>query len=361
MPQQHILDIAIRHASHIDGLKANEVAKFDAFLRRMDKDLRLKLSALDITDFTRARTEKLIKSVGSLLTRSYSDYGKVWKSSIEEIALYEAGFEQRALTSVVEGVSFTLPADGQILAAVFKAPLGDIGGADGGRLLESFLDSATSRQVERVEGAIRLGFAEGQTTDQIVRKIRGTKAAKFADGILAQSKRSIEAVTRTALQHAASVAREQVWQDNSDVIQGVRIVAALDDRTSPLCRSLDGQVYPLDKGPRPPFHVNCRTTTAAALIKEYSGLSAGRTRVARDPETGKIEHVSAKKSYYGWLKDQPAKVQDSIVGQTRGKLLRDGGISAERFAELQMGKNFKINTLEQMRELEPIAFSRANL
>ena len=58
---------------------------------------------------------------------------------------------------------------------------------------------------------------------------------------------------------------------------------------------------------------------------------------------------------------QPAKVQDSIVGSTRGKLLRDGGLSAGRFAELQLGKRFEPLTLDEMRQLEPIAFHKAGL
>lgn len=361
MPKQYLLDIAIRHAAHLEGLKANEVAKFDAFLRAMDKDIREKLGSVDITDFTRARLERQIKAVSAALRGQHDKYGKVWAQSIDDLAEYEAGFEGRSLERVVTGVEFALPSTKQLMAAVWNTPLGDISAADGGKMLQGFLDGHTAKQIQRVEGAIRLGYAEGQTTAQVVRRIRGTKAANFSDGILAEAKRDIEMVTRTALQHAAGQARQAVWKENSDVIARVRIVAALDERTSSICRSLDGQEYPIDKGPRPPFHPRCRTATSAVLAPKYAKLSEGRTRVAKDPETGKIELVSAKSSYYDWLTKQPATVQDSIVGQTRGKLLRNGGISADRFAELQMGKNFKINTLAQMRELEPLAFERANL
>lgn len=129
------------------------------------------------------------------------------------------------------------------------------------------------------------------------------------------------------------------------------------------CRSLDGQVYPKDKGPRPPFHFSCRTTTTAVLADKYAGLSKGRERFSRDPETGKVEYVS-NQSYYTWLKTQPAKVQDSIIGPSRGKLLRNGGISSERFAELQLNKKFQPIALEGpggMRKIDPVAFERAGL
>lgn len=127
------------------------------------------------------------------------------------------------------------------------------------------------------------------------------------------------------------------------------------------CRSLDGQEFPLGKGPRPPFHINCRTTTVAVLDDRFAVLDEGGTRAARDPETGKVERVPAKETYYGWLKKQPESVQDSILGPTRGALLRDGGLSAQRFAELQVGRRFEPLTLGQMRRLEPVAFTRAGL
>ena len=45
----------------------------------------------------------------------------------------------------------------------------------------------------------------------------------------------------------------------------------------------------------------------------------------------------------------------------RGKLSREGGLTAERFAALQLDKNFKPLTLDQLKELEPLAFDRAGI
>jgi hypothetical protein len=36
-------------------------------------------------------------------------------------------------------------------------------------------------------------------------------------------------------------------------------------------------------------------------------------------------------------------------------------LSAERFAELQLGRNFEPLTLDQMKSLDPVAFSRAGM
>jgi SPP1 gp7 family putative phage head morphogenesis protein len=361
MPQEALVTIATRHQSHYERLKTSEINKFDSFLKEMDKDITGILRQSDISGFTRQRLEGQLRQVDTLLNKSYLEYEAVWAKGLEDAAIYEADFEARSLGKVVDGVEFNLPSDGQILSAVYSAPLGDIGGAAGGSLLKPFFKATTAAQVLKVQGAIRMGYAQGETTQKIIQRIRGTKAAGFADGIMAGTQRDIETVTRTALQHASSQARQEVWKKNSRVISGVKWISTLDTKTSALCRHLDGQVFPIDEGERPPAHPRCRSSTTAVLKKKFASLSEGRLRSSRDPVTGKVKPVSAKTSYYDWLKKQPASVQNSIVGKSRGKLLRNGGISTERFSELQMGKNFKPLTLVEMKELDPVAFEKAGL
>jgi len=98
----------------------------------------------------------------------------------------------------------------------------------------------------------------------------------------------------------------------------------------------------------------------AELKKKYQGFSRGRTRSERDPVTG-IVSSGQHQSYFGWLRGQPAAVQDSIIGPTRGKLLRNGGLTSKRFAALQIDKNFKPLTLDEMKKLNPVAFTKAGL
>ena len=66
-------------------------------------------------------------------------------------------------------------------------------------------------------------------------------------------------------------------------------------------------------------------------------------------------------SYYDWLKQQPAAFQDKAIGPVRAKLFREGGLSIERFSELQLDRNFSPLTLVQMKALEPLAFERAGI
>ena len=253
---------------------------------------------------------------------------------------------------------FTLPAPRQLEAAAYSRPL-SVAGPDKGKLLEPFFRDWSAKTYTRVEGAIRLGYAQGQTTNQILQTIRGTRAGRFQDGLLAMTNRDAEMMTRTALAHAASTSREVVWKDNADIVKKVRWSSTLDSRTTPQCQSLDGTEWPIDSGPRPPIHIGCRSAVVAVLDERFKWLREGATRSARDD--GGVTSVGAKTTYFGWLKNQPQAFQDSAIGPKRGKLLRDGGLSAERFAELQLGRQFQPLSLNDMRNLEPVAFERAGL
>ena len=359
MPEKSLIEIATRHQSHLERLKAHEVGKFDRFLKELDNDIRNVLSAGKAIN--KKELNQQLRLIDVKMRGTMDDYESAWLESVESISAYEAGFEQRSLSNVVDGVSFSLPSDTQVAAAVHAAPLGDVGGKYSGMFLKEVIKDFSKTEIANIQKAVRIGFAEGKTTDDIIRSIRGTKKAKWKDGKLAIMKRNQDMIVRTALQHASSQAREAVWNANDSVISKVKWLSTLDKRTSSTCRSLDGTVYEIGKGRRPPAHIRCRSTTIAVLDNKYAALSKGRTRVMRDPNTGKISKVSADQTYYGWLKTQPAKVQDSIIGKSRGRLLRDGGLSSERFAELNIGKLDNPLTLDEMRNIEPLAFEKAGL
>jgi SPP1 gp7 family putative phage head morphogenesis protein len=355
-PEQ-LINQATRHQVFLERLKTGDANKFEAFLRDIDRDVSARLAGRDITEFTRNRLNKLLDSVREDIQAIQTDWRKVVMTDVRDLALYEAEFEIRSLNQVID-YDFDLPSTNQLMSAVRTNPL-SVQGIDRGKLLEPFMREWTDKTAERVSGAISAGYYQGQTTNQILQTIRGTRAAGFTDGLLSMSNKDASLMVRTALQHSASQAREQVWTANSDVVKKVRWVSTLDERTSQICQSLDGEEFELDKGPRPPIHIGCRSTVVAVLDDRYSFLDRGATRSARGPDG--VERVDAKQTYYSWLKDQPRDFVDAAIGPKRAQLLFDGGISAERFAELQIGKQFEPLTLQQMRQLDPLAFERAGI
>lgn len=341
-----------RHQVYLEGLKTGEVNQFAAFLRDIDRDLRKRLTAADLTAFSRGRLEKLLSGVSKSLNGIYRDYYDELAGHLIDLGEYEAGFEARNLNNAL-GKDFeaVIPAPSVVRAAIFAAPL-SVRGPDGGKLLESFIKDWTKLEVSKVTGLIRQATFEGQTNAQIIRTVRGTRANKFKDGLLATTSRNAEAIVRTSVQHVASTARMQTMQANEDLLQGYEWNATLDSRTTTQCRSLDGTVFDFGKGPRPPIHIRCRSTVTAVLKEQYRIVGKGERSSVNGPVPGDL-------NYYDWLKTQNAQFQNDAIGPTRAKLLRDGGLTAKQFSNLQLDRKFKPLTLAQMRKKEPIAFEKA--
>ena len=357
---QAILDATIRHAVFLEKLKAGEAGKFAPFLKEIDRSIRDRLTQSDLTEYNVKRLEALLGEVDSLLLGIFDRYSEKLNLDLIDIANYEAEFEATSLArSAPAGVSLDLavPTATAIRAAVLTNPL-SVRGIGGGKLLKSFIDGWAQAERDRVTGTIRQGFFEGQTNFQIIRNIRGTKAAGYKDGILAVTNRNAGTIVHTAIQHVSAQARMEVAKENTDVVTEIEMVATLDSKTSQTCRSMDKRRFPVDSGPRPPFHPNCRTTFV--LITKLSVVFAKDATRASVGDDGP-QQVSASLDYYQWLQLQPAAFQDVAIGPVRAKLFREGGLSVQRFAELQLDRNFEPLTLAQMKGLEPLAFQRAGI
>lgn len=346
-----------RHQVFLERNKSHEVKAFEKYLLEMAGKLRVKIGDKNLTEFSRARLEKLIAEIHDSLVAIYADYRVEWRGQVLDLAEYEAGFEIKSLNQVVD-YDFALPSPSQLKQSVFGNPL-SVQGPNKGMLLEPFFTDVSQRTLNRVSGTIRAGAFQGLTTPQIVRQLIGTKKAGYMDGVIGLSYKDAAMMTRTALQHAAMQARQETWQQNSDIIQGWVFRATLDYRTTQQCQSLDGTEYKIGEGPMPPVHIGCRSSSTPKLNTEFDFLREGATRSSRGPDG--VESVDAKETYYSWLRKQPEDFQDAAIGPTRAKLLRDGGLSAERFAELGIGKAFEPLNLSDMRRLDPVAFDRAGI
>jgi len=70
-----------------------------------------------------------------------------------------------------------------------------------------------------------------------------------------------------------------------------------------------------------------------------------------------IGQVPAATTYQEWLKRQTREFQDDILGQTKAKLFRKGGVTLDKFV-LENGKEL---TLKQLATQEAAAFRKAGL
>lgn len=353
MAKKHLTDIATRHQVYLERLKSGLVKSTGTELNKLERAIVEVVQALDVqnmNELTKAELKEVLTQLREAQMRIMTGIIDKLMPEFEKIAGYEAEFEAKSIEQAVAAVSMTVPVASAAYQAALKQPLSATG-----ELLEPFLKDWTAKEIAAVNNLVRKGYADGWTNQQLVQAIRGTKKLNYSDGIVARIGRNADAVVRTAIQHVASTARMETWAANADVIEGYRWVSTLDSKTTPTCRSMDGQVFKLGRGPRPPVHIRCRSTTVAEVDPKYDFLDEGATRSSASG------YVDGDLTYYEWLKTQPEAFQDSAIGPTRGKLLRDGGLTAEEFARLNLGRNFEPLTLEEMRKLEPTAFQRAGI
>jgi SPP1 gp7 family putative phage head morphogenesis protein len=358
MASNPLIDVMLRNHVKVQRLTADEITRIDDFIRQIAEEIARRLSgAAQLTGHARSRLERTLERLQEYIGSTLGDYSKELMADLMALAQHAAESSATALSATV-GSDFTVPTLKQIQAAALSTPLA-VSGPDGGKLIEPYIKDWTATETARVSNAVRLGVAQGQTNAQIVQAIRGTASAGYRDGILALTKRSADSIVTTAVQHVATAARQSLFDANDGIVAKIEWVSTLDNRTCPRCGALDLKQFPLDSGPRPPLHFRCRCTVVPILKGGFAKMQRGGTRPA--VVDGEAEQVSAGTNYFTWLKRQPATFQDFALGPTRAKLLRDGGLSADRFAQLQLDKRFMPMTLEEARQVDPIAFTKAGL
>lgn len=358
MISQYLVDVMTRHQVYLERLKTGVDNKFDPTIIKLDRMIRQVLAQAGVTaisDLSRTSLNSLIREIQSEERDLLGDYAKKLSDELSGISEYEASFVTTALKrGIVDGAKRVKPAPyAEALVYARSMPIQATG-----MLLEGFMQNWEDREVMQVSAVLRNAHAQGWSMQEAILAIRGTKAKNYQDGVLQRIDNETESVVRTAIQHVSNSSRLAVYEANDDIVVGYRFIATLDSRTSQQCRSLDQQVFKLGKGPLPPLHVRCRSTTVAEL-SENEELEKGATRASKGEEGG--QPVDASLSYYDWLKTQPADFQDTAIGPTRGKLFRDGGLSADEFARLNIGRTFEPLTLPEMRALAPTAFERAGI
>ena len=394
MPDANLryFDAALRNQTAVRNLTNQQVKELVALLEKLDRDvtekLRIRLKKFIGRPFS-PRTKKfrnLLTDIHSIRTMAIREIKKKFQNNLIDLGKIEASFEKRIMEAALPVVMDLNGVPAATLSALITArPFGD--GTTGGRNLKQWFQNLTLADREKLTGAIQAGLFQGESIDEIVQRVTGTRSNGFRDGALAITRRQLEAVIRTGVNGISNTAREAVWNANLDVLQGLMWVSTLDGRTTPICQTRDGRVTPMGgftlppgtsllnpPGARPPAHVSCRSIMVAVFSSAgvmaavgsrpfvRSGTSIKQMKFANKAErdawgAANIGTIPAKVPYSEWIKRQPAGFQDSTLGPTRAKLLRTGEIEIDEFTTITGNRI----TLDQLRQSNPTAFMSAGL
>ena len=203
-----------------------------------------------------------------------------------------------------------------------------------GKVLEKSFRGLAESQADLFAKTVRNGLLTGESTDKIARRLKGRlrfgqpgslrQIAQAGGEVTAVANNQVMALVRTSINQVANETSQQVYKANQDVTKRYRYVATLDSRTSPICRSLDGREFAYGKGPTPPQHFNCRSTTVPII--DYSGLGISRPPQTelRRPNTAfgpsrarRGDTVPSNQTYGEWLDKQPKEVKADVLGASK--------------------------------------------
>jgi SPP1 gp7 family putative phage head morphogenesis protein len=215
--------------------------------------------------------------------------------------------------TAAKGATITLP-NGEVLTKAFRGIAVDQSERFSQVVRNGLLTGETTPSIaKRLIGRLgrseeRLIFGEVATTTRQLRAA-GVKSIIASGGELtAMADNQIISLVRTSINQVANSASQQVYEANQDITKKYRYVATLDSRTSSICAALDGQEFPYGRGPMPPQHFNCRSTTVPIIDPDILPPSTIAKRASADGP------VPINTSYGQWLKDQPLKTQQDVLG-----------------------------------------------
>ena len=219
-----------------------------------------------------------------------------------EALAQQAGTGTFSLTAA-KGATITLP-NGEVVTKAFRGIAVD--------------------QAERFSQVVRQGLLTGEPTPAIAKRLIGNlefgEEAKTVKQLVAAGGQAtavadnqIVSLVRTSINQVANAASQQVYEANQDITKKYRYVATLDTRTSSICRALDGREFEYGKGPTPPQHFNCRSTTVPVI--DYDELGFTPPPPAKRASAG--GQVPADQTYGQWLAKQDLATKAKALGASK--------------------------------------------
>ena len=352
----------------------NAMIRHQIFLMRMSGGLRNEiLGLLDATEASiRERILKdpltfpslaaLLNDVSTIRNKAWDKVDPVWIEEMHKLAQAEPLFIAGALQTVVPVILELETPSPQVLRGIVNAKPFQ------GRTLKAWTKDLRRADVSRMDVIIKEGVTQGRSNQEIVSNIMGgTSPTTIRKSAFELNRQQTAKIVRTATNAIGNSTRSEFFKDNRDIFTEEIYVATLDHRTTPICRKLDGQRFPIGEGWMPPVHVGCRsiripeidgvamgerpmkTTTEKGLIRDFSkennlvNVKARRQLPrgfkGRFDEWAKVKikkgtgRIKGETDYQEFLEGQSKAFQEDVLGITKAKLFREGGLTLDKYVD----------------------------
>jgi SPP1 gp7 family putative phage head morphogenesis protein len=388
---EEFFDALVRHQIGLLRVNGRIRKRIIELLDETEKDIsrQIKIKLRGVSGLERPssvnKLDALVAAIKRIRATAVRSSMSVLREELIEIAKHEPTFVADALSAISPtNAVLAIPTADALADIVRSRPFQ-------GKVLRDWAKNIEAADIERISDQIKIGLVQGESSQAIARRVVGTVSLKGIDGVTEITRRNAAALSRTAVNAIANQARRDLFKANADLFEEEIYVATLDSRTTAICRSLDGERFPVGKGPIPPLHFNCRSLRVASLdgeaigqrpakpstqkqlLREFSdknnlGSISSRSKLPRGFK-GKFDEfarqrirettgqIDSKISYQQWLTRQSKEFQDDVLGKTKGKLFRDGGLTLDKFVN-RKGDEL---TLAELARREKSAFKKAGL
>jgi SPP1 gp7 family putative phage head morphogenesis protein len=240
-----------------------------------------------------------------------------------------------------------------------------------GATMREWTQAISDTTLRRVSREVKRGLIAEEGLPDIVRRVRGTPAGflyrdpesgqfaskgapgalatrRYVGGVMQTTTRQAESLVRSAVSFITTESKLETYRENARLLAALEFQAVLDTQTTPVCWDLDGSRWEPDSDeivvPGEGTHFGgCRSELVPVI--DWLGLGLPEPeegqRIARDysdvtekdfdkkvstrrsqGRLGKSVQVPASMRYEQWLRDQPIRVQEEVLGVRRARAFR---------------------------------------
>lgn len=269
-----LYDTVVRHQVYLEGLKLGTAAQFNLAALKLNTDIRNELAGLTVSsigDMSRRALLGLIQRLKAIALKHFT----VWFTDIIKFLedFMDTDFDLYSHIIAATGAFDKEPEQPDDKHKAFLAymalPMAAVGLAPA-----AFLKSFMATSMGRIQRAVNMASVDAVTPSALSAILTGTNVTGTArsssnttaaqanlsarDGLVSTFQRQAQAATSTVVQHISAQVASEV---NGSLTDKYIWISVIDSATTPICFSRNGNIYIVGKGPVPPAHVGCRSTT----------------------------------------------------------------------------------------------------
>lgn len=274
-----IYDAFTLHQVHVEKLKLGAAAIFAPFLRAIILAFKRAFAALRVRTLAglpkgqvMAMAVQLVQQYAAQFTRYAGKVGSYLQRFLQ--------IETSTVTSLMQEFFPDVAPDPAPTQKTMWARASNAIVPAFGATITNALSNLAGYAQAALNKSVMIGYANKLPVSDIVAALDKTSQTIA---------RNAQSTIGTAIQFVSGAAIQNV---SSLYVSYYQYVAVLDDRTTDICRSLDGKVFAYGEGPVPPQHIGCRSTIIP---------------VENDNNPYPVIDFS------DWVSDQPASIQDEVA------------------------------------------------